>query len=379
VSWDGTNTPVAAKITGRLILSSGQFTTTVKDSEDISSIEAQLEDISWDGTNTLWCGRSDQKLYLQSGQFTSTLKTSESVGSIDIKPQGISTDDFEARVPGVTLEKIAGSTVTFAQIATTQKISNLTSTSTVTFGQSTSGIKVFEVVAESTVTFVSVAATQSIFDAAAVSTVNFTQTAAPQKIVSIAATSELTFLQASINDTAQLSVATNTLTFTHTAIASHLVCSDRPNLSRWIKASVSEYFKQFAFDNDIHFFAEGTYRYTPEYQQYIEFRMDGPSATELSKGYWKLDAEINILWGYNQDDDFHGPERLKGLIMEAMDEVCIYRYGDGHCDDQTLVGQLRRVHDKRNATRVSDFGQIRQDVRMMQGTIECTYKMFVTE
>jgi hypothetical protein len=107
--------------------------------------------------------------------------------------------------------------------------------------------------------------------------------------------------------------------------------------------------------------------------------MDGPDAQEISKGYWKLDVEINILWGYNQDDNFHGPEIIKGLVMEAMDEICVYRYGDGQCDDQTLVGQLRRVHEKRNATRVNDFGQIRQDVRMMQGTIECTYKMFVTE
>ncbi len=40
--------------------------------------------------DTLYTGQADDKLYLQSGEFTSTLKTSQDVSSVDLQPQGIS-------------------------------------------------------------------------------------------------------------------------------------------------------------------------------------------------------------------------------------------------------------------------------------------------
>ncbi len=88
VSWDGTNTPVNA---ARLILYSGKFTTTVLDSQLLSSFNLSPVGISWDGTNTPWTGthEADDKLYLQSGQFTSSLRTSISAKA---NPTGISWD-----------------------------------------------------------------------------------------------------------------------------------------------------------------------------------------------------------------------------------------------------------------------------------------------
>ena len=63
----------------KLALQSGQFTSTIKTSEDVG---ISPTGISWDGTNTLWAnpgrvGVAFSKLVLQSGQFTSTIKTSE--------------------------------------------------------------------------------------------------------------------------------------------------------------------------------------------------------------------------------------------------------------------------------------------------------------
>lgn len=76
----------------KLYLTSGQFTSTLKDSEDVNGVDNEPQGISYDGTNTPWCGNQANKLYLQSGQFTSTLKTSEDVSAVDTSPQGISWD-----------------------------------------------------------------------------------------------------------------------------------------------------------------------------------------------------------------------------------------------------------------------------------------------
>lgn len=93
VAFDGTNTPWATTDgNSRLLLQSGQFSSTVKDSEDVNAIDSDIADISSDGTNTPWIGNSANKLYLQSGQFTSTLKTSEAIGALDFTPRGISWD-----------------------------------------------------------------------------------------------------------------------------------------------------------------------------------------------------------------------------------------------------------------------------------------------
>ena len=40
-----------------------------------------------------WCGQEGVKLYLQSGQFTSTIKTSQDVSAVETTPDGISYDD----------------------------------------------------------------------------------------------------------------------------------------------------------------------------------------------------------------------------------------------------------------------------------------------
>ena len=107
ISWDGTNTPWCGNEADKLYLQSGQFTSTIKDSEDVSGIDVVLMGISWDGTNTPWCGSGgNAKLYLQSGQFTSTLKTSEDVNGIELTCTGISWDGTNTPWCGSTDDKL---------------------------------------------------------------------------------------------------------------------------------------------------------------------------------------------------------------------------------------------------------------------------------
>jgi hypothetical protein len=107
ISWDGTNTPWCGVSGGSLLrLQSGQFTSTIKDTQSVNSLDLTAEGLTWDGTNTPWIGSQADKLYLQSGQFTSTLKTSQSVNSVDSWPTGISWDGVNTPWIGLADDKL---------------------------------------------------------------------------------------------------------------------------------------------------------------------------------------------------------------------------------------------------------------------------------
>jgi len=72
----------------KLYLQSGEFTSTLKTSQAVGSIDTLVVGISWDLTNTVWSGLTAAKIYIQSGNFTATLKDSTSTPGI----RGNSTD-----------------------------------------------------------------------------------------------------------------------------------------------------------------------------------------------------------------------------------------------------------------------------------------------
>lgn len=80
------NTLWCGSTNDKLFLTSGEHTTTVKDSEPITGIDTVPIGISWDGTNTVWQGQQARKHYLQSGLFTSTLKTSQLLTAYGLSP-----------------------------------------------------------------------------------------------------------------------------------------------------------------------------------------------------------------------------------------------------------------------------------------------------
>ena len=86
------HTPWIGGEADKLYLQSGQFSSTLKTSRDISGIDSTPTGISYDGTNTPWSGNGDEKLYIQSGQFSATIKTSIDIGSLAYTCYGISYD-----------------------------------------------------------------------------------------------------------------------------------------------------------------------------------------------------------------------------------------------------------------------------------------------
>lgn len=151
------------------------------------------------------------------------------------------------------------------------------------------------------------------------------------------------------------------------------------NWARWIFASASKHFQAAADAASIHMYIEGLDRQTDEYPKWWEFRMDGPSVDNRSHNYYRLDVEINMLWSADlTSTDFHEPMRQIGLLQQAMTDICVHRYGDGPNDDNSLLGVLTLVQDAGNPIRTVQFGKVRTDTNIVQGTVESTYRMHLT-
>lgn len=92
-AWDGTDTFWARGIAGKLFRNSGQFTSTVRDSQTTST---NVNDLAWDGTNSPFA-TGGTKAILQSGKFDTTIKTSIS----DSGRQAYALDYYHGNTPSV--------------------------------------------------------------------------------------------------------------------------------------------------------------------------------------------------------------------------------------------------------------------------------------
>jgi len=141
------------------------------------------------------------------------------------------------------------------------------------------------------------------------------------------------------------------------------------NWPRWILASTSYIFKTAADAFPIHMYLEGTKRRTDTRSTFIEFRLNGPRVTEVSSDYYKLEVEINVLFAVTVEDDFHLPQKVIGMLLETMTDVCVYKYGD----DDTLLGTLVL---KRQPVNVVTGNQTETEI--VQGLVNGSYAMYLT-
>lgn len=157
-----------------------------------------------------------------------------------------------------------------------------------------------------------------------------------------------------------------------TPVLTHANDIDLQNVIRWIVASASRYFEDFFRSHVIPFYFEGSHRATDKEYKYVEFRFDGPSVNQLSRGYYRFDFRINILWSVIAGNkNLYLPQQLIGLIVSAMKNICVYKYGNDLVhDDDSFVGTLIE-----QLIKVNNFGIIRPDVNLMQGTVEVPYAM----
>jgi hypothetical protein len=154
------------------------------------------------------------------------------------------------------------------------------------------------------------------------------------------------------------------------------------NWPRWIKASVNR-----AFDQDIRvasglpLFIEGTDRRTEDLQTYAELRIDGPTITELSKGYWQFEITIDVLVNSKRnDEDIYTLERAVGNVLAAFKHsISVFKFGDGLNDNPTeLLDCLILLPRAKDSIIVTNFGQTDIAVRLFQTTVEASYRMNLT-
>ncbi|KKM60633.1 hypothetical protein LCGC14_1539860 [marine sediment metagenome] len=295
----------------QLILQAGQFTSDILKSFNINFIDTDIRSNSWDGTNTPWVGNQTDKLYLQSGQFFSEIKDSVDITTWSTSPSGISTNNYIGRI-GLGEETISNS-------------------------------------------------------------LSLSQSLASPIIRPRTITNSLSLSQVLLDNMVRPRTIINSLSLGQTITKLILPdCSVQEHWNRWIYASVTKHFSTESAIYALPVFLEGTNRLVDGEQKFIECRVSIPSFSKLHGNYYKLDVVVNILWTFNQDDeDFHEPQRISGIITNMMGNICIYRYGNGIHDDDTLLGQLQQ----KGAIRAQDFGQIRQDVRLMQGVVVSNYTL----
>lgn len=159
-----------------------------------------------------------------------------------------------------------------------------------------------------------------------------------------------------------------------------MISSFQQHLPRWIYASCSSAFKTRL--GDMSMYLEGESRRTENETDFVEFRLDGPYITELSKGYFRVDFEINLLISCQQNrKDFHKLYKDCGVALQCFNEpISIFKLGDGDNDDQTLIdcAILPRSKDQREAVRVSHFGKVDPAKPLLQSSVEGHYHFFVT-
>ena len=119
-----------------------------------------------------------------------------------------------------------------------------------------------------------------------------------------------------------------------------------PNWARWAFASVATFLKQLAEDAGIPALVEGLDERTTAYMespQRVEIRMSGPFTKELSKDYYELGVDINLLFTsrYEINANQYDIIKIVGKFHEALDgPIPMLRLGNEPGDDRSLVGCL---------------------------------------
>jgi len=156
-----------------------------------------------------------------------------------------------------------------------------------------------------------------------------------------------------------------------------------PAWTRWINSSIAVYVKTVTDGLKLPLLFDGVDEREPEKMHYdhAELRVGGPFARELSKNYWQLNVDINILLTYlmrSEEDNVYDLQTWCGEFQEALNEpIYVYKYGGKPEDDQSYVGCLRPRTGRYEASRVLNFGQVSRVDRVRQSMIDTRHVMYL--
>jgi len=155
------------------------------------------------------------------------------------------------------------------------------------------------------------------------------------------------------------------------------------NLSRWVFASIAYYFKTIADDLNLPYFVEGVDEREPDdmLQNHCEMRVTGPFTKEMSRGYYHIEININVLLTNLMEmtgENAYSIIDWCGAFQESMlDPIPVYKYGTGPQDTGQWIGCLR----VKNNTQVNvfHFGQVNKTDRIRQSELDAVFEMDILE
>lgn len=150
------------------------------------------------------------------------------------------------------------------------------------------------------------------------------------------------------------------------------------NWTRWIFATLSKHFNDAAVAASVPMFIEGQDRGTALLPEYFEFRMNGPRCHEVSRDYWHLDIEINILVIQKRNEKTnHRIFDLCGVILAAcVHDIPAFKYGTGLNDNPTeSLGCLTLSSHLDDNILVTHLGQLNPDLVEIQSAVETYYRL----
>ena len=148
----------------------------------------------------------------------------------------------------------------------------------------------------------------------------------------------------------------------------------RKHWNRWIYNSISTYFSVFADANSLYLYIAGRSDEKDKHDEFIELRISHVITSEISKNYYKINVNIDVLYSTHLiPEDGYRAQKIAGLIEYAITDICVYKYGNGSDDDDTLLGTLQL----QDSVESNYFGQIRPDTRLLQGVTSASLQMTI--
>jgi len=146
-----------------------------------------------------------------------------------------------------------------------------------------------------------------------------------------------------------------------------------PSIPRWIKASAFEHVKTLT---------NGAYPiYLNSYNgdsSWAELRMDGPMVENYEFASFRFDVTLNILATCFSGDDEYAIDRMVGILGTSLDnDICLFKYGNGLEDDQSMFGTLQMYPSKDRKVDIVHFGLITPDSKFKRASIEASYTLWL--
>ena len=156
------------------------------------------------------------------------------------------------------------------------------------------------------------------------------------------------------------------------------------HLARWTTASIVDYFKTITLGLALPMFVEGLDEHSAQLMEIdrAELQINGPLVREVSKDYWRLHVDVNILIIDHMQmrlENAYSSIAWGGKLLSAMmDPIPVFKYGTGAADTGALVGCLTQRMGISEPARLINYGQVSVDARIRQSAVAGQFEMFVS-